>query len=232
MNPKLTQLSRRYATILEKQLKEGPRASLAPAQALGWQAVSLGLETLDLAQIHEQALATLKLSDVKNAFTKLAAIFFSEANTAIEDTHCANRQTQVDLNKLMSTLSRRTKELAASKRHLRRSVVQRTAVENAFARSRKHHQKCLKESLDLQSRLRHLTHQMLAAQEDERKQISRELRDEVAQTLLGINVRLLCLKSEARGRTERLKNNIAGTQRLLADWGKSVQQAGGKICIS
>ena len=43
-----------------------------------------------------------------------------------------------------------------------------------------------------------------------------ELQDEIAQTLLGINVRLLSLKRESSVNTGRLKNEIASTQRLVA----------------
>jgi signal transduction histidine kinase len=82
----------------------------------------------------------------------------------------------------------------------------------------------LKESLQLQEGLRQLTHQVLAAQEDERKKISRELQDEIAQTLLGINVRLLSLKQEARTNTKGLKNEIASTQRLVVKSAKSVRR--------
>jgi signal transduction histidine kinase len=63
--------------------------------------------------------------------------------------------------------------------------------------------------------LRHLTHQILSAQEAERMKVSRELQDEVAQTLLGINVRLLALKRESTVNSEGLKKEIASTQRLV-----------------
>jgi signal transduction histidine kinase len=102
-------------------------------------------------------------------------------------------------------------------------------LENDFAQRGKLHQQCLEESLELQKRLRRLTHQVLAAQEDERKKISRELQDEIAQTLLGINLRLLCLKQEARSKTTDLKNTIANTQRLVANSARSVRQAGRRI---
>ena len=75
--------------------------------------------------------------------------------------------------------------------------------------------KVLKASLQLQKQLRQLTHQVLVTQEDERGKLSHELRDEVAQTLLGINVRLLLLKQAARSQAKGLKNEIASTQRLL-----------------
>ena len=65
---------------------------------------------------------------------------------------------------------------------------------------------------------------MLAAQEDERRKISRELQDEIGQTLLGINVRLLTLKQESRSNTKGLKNEIASTQRLVLKSAKSVSR--------
>jgi signal transduction histidine kinase len=67
----------------------------------------------------------------------------------------------------------------------------------------------------MQTHLRHLTHQILSAQEEERKKISRELHDEIAQTLLGINVRLLTLKQAAAVNTKDLKKEIASTQRVV-----------------
>ena len=67
----------------------------------------------------------------------------------------------------------------------------------------------------MQEHLRHLTHQILLAQEDKRTQMSHELHDEIAQTLLGINVRLLTLKNEATVNAMGLKKEIASTQRLV-----------------
>src|SRR5271169_6423120 len=102
-------------------------------------------------------------------------------------------------------------------------------MEDTFAKRGRHHKKCLKESLELQNRLRQLTHRVLVAQEDERKKISLELQDEIAQTLLGINVRLLTLKQEARSNTNGFKHELASTQRLVAQSARSVRQAGRKI---
>lgn len=63
--------------------------------------------------------------------------------------------------------------------------------------------------------MRHLSRQLLQAQEEERKQISRELHDEIAQTLAGINVYLATLKTDAAANTKSLGRNIARTQRLV-----------------
>jgi signal transduction histidine kinase len=82
----------------------------------------------------------------------------------------------------------------------------------------------VKESRRLQKHLRHLTHQILSAQEEERKKISRDLHDEIAQTLLGINVRLLTLKNGATANTESLQKEIASTQRLVKESVKTMSR--------
>jgi signal transduction histidine kinase len=224
MKQKLNGLSQRYVTALQKHLKRGPQAGLQPALKLGREAVAHGLETLDLARLHEQALATLGLSHVKNAFTKLAGIFFAEANAPIVTTQRTARQAKIDLGRLEESLNQRTEELAATNRQLQRGITRRKVMEDAFEKNGQHHNKCLAESLQLQKRLRLLTHRVIAVQENERKSISCELRDEIAQTLLGINVRLLSLKQEARLNTKGFKNEIDSTQRLVVKSVKSVRR--------
>jgi len=240
MKRKLTELSRRYVTALRKHLKPGPRASLQPALRLGRRAVVLGLETLELARIHEQALTALELSSSRNGMIKRAENFFTEAITPIVETHRAARQSKIDLNQLKETLNRRTLELATANRQLQRGIVRRKSVEAALKQSGKHYTRLLKESLHLQKGLRQLTRQVLAAQEDERKKISRELQDEIVQILLGINVRLLSLKQEARVNTQLkeetrvntqgLKKEIASMRRLVAKSARSVRRVAREFC--
>jgi signal transduction histidine kinase len=98
---------------------------------------------------------------------------------------------------------------------LKRGIVRRRAADQALKRSGKHGVKLLAESRRLREHLRHLTHEILSAQEDERQKISRQLHDEIAQTLLGINVRLLTLKNAAQANAAGLKKEIASTQRLV-----------------
>jgi signal transduction histidine kinase len=91
----------------------------------------------------------------------------------------------------------------------------RKAVEIALKKSEEHHILLLDQSRQMQEHLRHLTRKILTAQEDERREISRELHDEIAQTLTGINVQLANLKREAVVNSKGLKGKIAGTQRLV-----------------
>lgn len=224
MKQKLNRLSRRYATALRAHLQPGARTDLLPALELGRQAVALGVETLELARMHERAVATLDLSGRRNGRLKRAESFFNEATTPIVETHRAARQSKTDLHRLQETLNRRTLELTVTHRQLKRGILRRKRVEAALRQSGVHYTKLLSDSLELQKGLRQLTHQVLAAQEEERKKISLELQDEVAQTLLGINVRLVSLKQESQVNTKGLKAEIASTQRLVAKSAKSVRR--------
>jgi len=224
MNRKCIELSARYLAALRIHLKPGARASLLPALKLGRQAVALGLETLELARIHEQSLAALESSNGYDGLGKRAGIFFAEAITPIVGTHRAALDSKIELNRLNLTLNKRTVELAATNVLLKRGIIRRRKVEAALKKSGEHYTRLLKDSLQLQEGLRQLTHQVLATQENERREISHELQNEVAQTLLGINVRLLSLKQEARTNTKGLKNEIASTQRLVAQSARSVRR--------
>ena len=70
MNTKLSKLSKPYPAALRKHLKPSSKTSLQPAIRLGHQAVAFGLETLDLANIHVQALTTLVLKRAAKANTQ------------------------------------------------------------------------------------------------------------------------------------------------------------------
>jgi len=229
MKQKLIRLSQRYVTALRKHLAQGPRASFSPALGLGRRAVALGLETLDLARIHEQAVTALELAGKKDGFIGRARIFFTEAIAPIEETHQAARKAETHLHQLTELLGRRTAELAATNGQLRRGIALRKNVEAALKKSGQRYSRLLKDSLQLQKGLRELTHQVLAAQEDERHKISHELQHEIAQTLLGINVRLLSLKQGARSNAGGLENEIASTQRLVAKSAQSVRQTARKF---
>ena len=224
MKRKLTRLSRGYVTALREHLKEVPRGGLQSAHDWGCQAAALELETLDVARIHEDALATLEASRSRDGLIKRAEIFFAEAITPIEKTHRAALKANVRLRQLSQTLGRRTVDLAASNRSLKQGIVQRKTVEQALRKSGEHSRKLLKESRRQQKHLQRLTHQLLSSQEDKRKKISRDLHDEIAQTLLGINVRLLTLKKEAATDASGLKKEIVSTQRLVDKSVKIIKQ--------
>jgi signal transduction histidine kinase len=219
MKRKLINLSRHYTAELGKHLKQGPRASMQLARRLGREAMASGLQTLDLARIHQQALATVVSPDhspgIRNGQLQRAEIFFVEAITPIEKTHSAVIVTNVQLSQLNKTLRQRTVELAATNRRLKQEIVRRKAGDEALKKSQQHQSKLLQESRHMQEQLRRLSHQILLAQEEERKEISRELHDDIAQTLTGINVHLAGLTQEATVNAKGLKKKIARTKRLV-----------------
>src|SRR5512140_2925938 len=112
MKSKLRTLPRRYASALREHLKQGSPADLRPARGLGRQAVSLGLETLDIARIHERALATLEASSRGDGLIKRAEIFFTEAVTPIERSHRAALAANAHLKQVNQALARRAGHLA------------------------------------------------------------------------------------------------------------------------
>jgi signal transduction histidine kinase len=224
MQQKLIRLSQRYALALRRHLKRGPLASLLPARALGGQAVTLGLETLDIARIHSDALATLEASSSRDGIIKRAEIFFAETVAQIEATHHAALKSNARLVQVNKALGQRTVDLAAAHRSLKHRIAQRKSAEKALTTTGGQSMKLLEESRRLHEYLQHLTHQFLSAQEDKRKKISRELQNDIAQTLLGINVRLLSLKQRANASSRDLQKEIASTRRLVDKSMKSIKR--------
>ena len=110
---------------------------------------------------------------------------------------------------------RRMETLAASNQVLKREILQRLEVVASLKKSEQNQIQLLKKSRHQQEQLRHLAHQLLSAQEEERKKISRELHDVIAQTLTGINIRLATLNTEAAVNTKSLRKKITSTQRLV-----------------
>lgn len=210
---------RPYRTALRRYLKRGASASLQPAMKLGRRAVAIGLETLDLALIHEQSvmgqMKSTGASAARNRMILRARKFFAEAIVAMEETHRSALEANAHLSRLNRGLSRRTLDLATSNRQLKKEIARRETVEETLRKSELHSRRLLDHSRRLQEQLRHLSRRILLAQEEERKRISRELHDVIAQMLTGINLRLATLKLEAAANTKGLSQKISRTQRLV-----------------
>ncbi len=123
--------------------------------------------------------------------------------------------TDITILKRAEEAQRRSDAVAAANEELRREIARRSVIEESLRKSEQHQRRLLGESFLMQEKLRHLSRQVLLAQEDERKRISRELHDVIAQTLTGINLRLATLKKAAGLNTKHLGRDIARTQRLV-----------------
>ena len=226
--PLLDRLSGKYLAALRAAGGQAPQAGLQAAREIGREAVVVGLETLDLARIHHQALSQLLLQDVpavtRENVTARAAAFFTEAITPIEETHRAARQASADLSHLHKTLDERTLDLADASRELLEQVAARAADESALEHSQHTTDELLKSSRDLEKHLRAITHEILSAAEIERHRMSLQLNDEIAQILLGIHIRILALKKDVAGNHSDLTRKIADTQLVVEHSAKIISR--------
>ena len=107
--------------------------------------------------------------------------------------------------------------LASTNASLKKEIVHRKAAERSLKKSEQLHRNLLNEARRMQAQLRYISHQILWAQEEERKRISRELHDGVTQTLVHINLNLEILKNTALLSPQNLRTKIRATQKLVEE---------------
>lgn len=193
MNADPTRWLQRYQKALREYLKQAPNESLQSAFRLGRQAVALQLETLDLAKLHKQAMAGIRssgeVSGFSRAMMKRANHFFAGTVVPIEKTHLAALKAEVHVSQLIRKLRQRTKQAAVSTRCLQRSILLRQNAEKALGKSEQRHGMRLVELRSMQKQLQQVTRACLSTHEDTRQKMSLRLQDEIAQTLIAINLR-------------------------------------------
>jgi two-component system sensor histidine kinase DegS len=214
-----TKFSARYVTALRSHLDGANRRAPERASIVGRAALAAGLAALDVAIVHEHALVSLAdahdFADTRNGVLKRAGSFFTHVLVPLEAAQRATINSNAMLQRRHEELRLHTAALARGKLRLEREIAQRKAGEEIIRQGREQYQKLFAESQLMQEKLRQLTRQIITAQEEERKEISRELHDEVVQTLVGINVELAALGKGASQGLRSLKSKIARTQRLV-----------------
>ncbi|MBD5779229.1 sensor histidine kinase [Pelagicoccus sp. NFK12] len=113
------------------------------------------------------------------------------------------------LSNSLAPLEKSTRQELKSLRSELRSTHSQLTKENS------RYQDLLKKATRDQERAKLTNRQFLLAQEAERKEISRELHDQVAQILAGINVRLSTLKKTSSIDQQSLEKRITKTQLLV-----------------
>ena len=219
MKTKTIPLTDRYLEALRIHLKQGSRVTKNLIHQLGGEALKMKIQTLDLARIHDLAWAQLTESEssFKNsvATKNRADLFFAEVIKPIEETHAALLEARERRDEQISALRSRTLELLVANRELKKEISQRKSAEEALKKSEQQQKILLVESRQRKEQLRYLSHQILLEQEEQRREISRELHDEIAQILAGINVHLAALKTEAAVHSKGFSKKITNTQRLV-----------------
>ncbi|MDF1811248.1 MAG: sensor histidine kinase [Verrucomicrobiales bacterium] len=217
---KLPAFTRSYRLALSKFLKDPDDQEPVAASKLGRRALSIGLETLDLAKVHEEVRGTImslpnKMSRKPEVLIHLAGKFFAEAVKPIELTHQNAQEGNEKLKSAVETLTQRTKELSESNRELQQEIDHRKSVEESLRISERTSSDLLEKSLQLQEELRLLSRRLLTVQEEERKRISRDLHDLVAQTLTNINLQLATLKTTTAINAAEFEKKIEHTRHLV-----------------
>lgn len=189
--------NQRYQAALQSHLSEPTiiESSSVAAHLLGQEAAQSGMDVLHLVRTHEQAMIRLTIDQPDTApplpFKLMpGGSFLLDSLAALEES-VANTSTSA-LGVLME-----------SERRLKAEVSK--------------YDQLLTDSRQLEEQARLLAHQILLAQEEERREISRELHDEVAQILAGINVRLAALRESGVINFQNFETGIQLTQQMIEE---------------
>ena len=217
----LRSLSWRYAATLRRFLVRQEEVHLQRAYEIGRKALGWNLGILDVARIHQQALALYLPPSVsptnRRRSLKAAEIFFMETLSPFEAAHRGFREANVKLHQLNAALEGRNAELAVMNRELATEVRDRKRTEKELRESERHYRQLFHQACIMQKKLQDLSNQILHAQEEERTRISRELHDQVGQALTAIHINLSMLQRQrdGAGEIEVSHEKIADTQELL-----------------
>ena len=132
--------------------------------------------------------------------------------------------TDITERKAAELAQRHLAVLTASNQKLTEEIHHRQAVERDLHSTEVAQTLLLKQAVSLQEELRGMSHQVLQAQEEERKRISRELHDVVVQSLVGISVHVADLAQSAEGTPRSLQIKIANAHRLVEKSVEAVHQ--------
>jgi PAS domain S-box-containing protein len=128
---------------------------------------------------------------------------------------CLMAIVDITARKQAEEAQRRIDILGATNRKLEDEIVQRHAVELSLRKSEQRAHQLLEHSRNLQDKLRQMSHQIILVQENQRKEISRELHDEISQLLLSINLHLAVFDSDAAINPKNIRRRIARARWLV-----------------
>ncbi len=211
-------LTKKYQQALRDYLRQENEEHLQQAYELGRIALNRGLGVLEMARLHQEALirliASLELQVATARQARAVEAFLLEALSPFEAAHRGFRRAWERLRQLNRILEQRNRQLAAINEKLGREVTERQRVENDLRDRTDHYLRLFEQARAMEENLRLLSTKVITAQEEERKHISRELHDEIGQTLTAVNVSLSLLKLHAKpDRTSR--QQLARVQKLL-----------------
>jgi signal transduction histidine kinase len=223
-----TKWARQYLAALNRYVKSGAAANPGPARQLGARAAALKLDPLDLALIHKEALVSLATpgdsSLTKREILARTNRFFAETVVPVEKTPGAVLKDSRSLRRLTRSVMERSADVEKAGQRLTQGIARRQKAEATLKKSDDRRNDLMKKSDRLRNRLRTKVSKIMTGQEKSRSRDSRQLQDEIAQTLLAVNIRLLALKNSTQISTEKLAKEIAETQRMVRQSVRTIQR--------
>ncbi len=217
------QFSRRYRTALREFLRAavGGRQEGDRARALGHEAITLKMDPLTVARVHARSVAALvsrtgrEAAPLRTDPVARAGRFLCDVLGPVMRHQGNGKALSRRIQKLATRLRQRSTEMTALGRKLRRQTARRRFSEMRLALGARRNRELLAQARRMQEQSRRLARQLLVSQEEERKEISRDLHDEVAQILAGINVHLAGLRESAAVHDRSLSRRIVQAQHLV-----------------
>ncbi len=211
-SPTRSQAMERYQEALIACLKRQGDADCLPPEGL-----ADGLRITDLVTVHERSRIIDHLirhpPGRRSVLIRRAVRFFLAVSTPSKRPRAG--ATRDFTGQMVAALFQSSVRQAIANQVQQLTIDQQQALEHSLKQSERRHQQQLASASLLQEQMRRLSRRTLSAQEEERRTISRELHDVIAQTLSGINVRLATLRKDASLSTRGLVRSIARTQQLL-----------------
>jgi PAS domain S-box-containing protein len=113
------------------------------------------------------------------------------------------------------TARKLAEEMTQRNLKLQLEIARKERVAEGLQAQRNEQSRILKQTRAQQRQLRDFSHRILYVQEDERKRISRELHDVIAQTLVGINVQLALLDRGVTASPATFRRQVSKTQLMV-----------------
>ena len=205
-----------YPGALREHLENPSEATLQHAFGLGEAALNAGMEIFDLISVHHEALACGVIADGPRVLpVRTALALESFLIETLLPFRAAGGGPDGAWERRLTKQARYSEALAQRIERLEEEIEDHRRAEAVMKESKDHYFQLYQEARAMQANLRELSAQVLSAQEDERKRISRELHDEIGQALIAINVTISMLKRQAVS-DSAFQGNVADAERLLA----------------
>jgi signal transduction histidine kinase len=201
-----------YHGALLEHLAHPRKATLHQAFALGKAAMDGGLEIVDVIRLHHQALAEGASTDASLAVAaRQAPALESFLLEALLPFRLAGSQPA----RLQDSRAEYTEALASRNERLEAEIAGHERAEAEMRESKDRYFQLYQDARAMEANLRELAAQVLSAQEEERKRISRELHDEIGQSLTAVNVAIAMLKRQVVS-DPAFQRNVAAAEQMLA----------------